>query len=332
MLERIELRNFQRHRRLAVDLGPVTCFVGDNGAGKSSVLRALRWACLNEPPGDWMITHGKTRTRVTLHVDSRVLVREKGTNNLYVLDGEEYKAFGTGVPDEIANLVNVNYLNFQSQLEPVFWFADTPGKVSRELNAVVNLDIIDDTLSRAGSLVRDANARVEACAVEADRAAKARSALEWVPGAVEAFERLSGAYTRSEALVQECDELTFMCTELQSLDQRIANAREGAQSLAQGVQACERLSGEVDELERLTRSLALANGAESKSVQLARVLAALGESDRITEEYHDLAALVADVQDKEEQACRAEKSSTAALKTLEEKSGGVCPLCGKAGG
>jgi AAA15 family ATPase/GTPase len=52
MLNRIVLENFQRHARLDLPLHPVTVLWGPSGAGKSSVIRALRWLCLNDLPGD----------------------------------------------------------------------------------------------------------------------------------------------------------------------------------------------------------------------------------------------------------------------------------------
>ena len=50
-LSRLSLTNFQKHERLALDLDPrLTSIAGDSDRGKSAVLRALAWLCLNSFP------------------------------------------------------------------------------------------------------------------------------------------------------------------------------------------------------------------------------------------------------------------------------------------
>ncbi len=51
-LESLTLKNFQKHKALYLQFDPhVTTIVGDNEVGKTTVLRAIRWVCFNDPSG-----------------------------------------------------------------------------------------------------------------------------------------------------------------------------------------------------------------------------------------------------------------------------------------
>lgn len=161
MLERLTIVNFQKHRRLVIDLDrQITTIIGRTESGKSTIIRALRWLCLNRAPGR-LTRHGADKTRVSLVVDGREIVRAKGISNFYKLDGKAFKAIGNKVPEEIAKLLNLSDYNFQQQLDPHFWFSDSAGAVSKELNRIVNLELIDSSLGKIASEVRGARAKFE---------------------------------------------------------------------------------------------------------------------------------------------------------------------------
>ena len=175
----LELVNFQAHKRLTLDLrSPITSLQGATDVGKSAVLRALRWCCLNDIAGDEFIREGAKETSVTLRVqvDKRVhtIRRTRGRENTYELDGKEYKAFGTSVPADIAALLQLNEINFQAQHDGPFWFNESAPEVSRRLNAVIDLSVIDTVLSNIASEVRLAQERK---AVTEERLQEAKA--EW---------------------------------------------------------------------------------------------------------------------------------------------------------
>jgi hypothetical protein len=166
-LESITLKNFQAHAALTVQFAPgVTTIKGPTDAGKSAVLRALRWVCLNDPVGADFIREGAKRVVVALQLSgapgpwliTRIKSRD-GHTNLYTLGSKEYKAFGQGVPPDIATALALTDINFQGQHDSPFWFADTAGEVSRKLNSVIDLSIIDTTLAAIASEVRRAQER-----------------------------------------------------------------------------------------------------------------------------------------------------------------------------
>lgn len=157
ILEGIKLENFQAHKRRVVKFSPgITTIKGATDKGKSAILRALGWACLNNMSGADFVHEGEKVATVTVKTDEEVIVRTRSKSgvNSYEMNGDQFKAFGTGVPDEIAAHLGLSELNFQSQHDAPFWFSETAGEVSRKLNAVIDLSIIDKSLSNVAGVVK----------------------------------------------------------------------------------------------------------------------------------------------------------------------------------
>jgi DNA repair ATPase RecN len=149
MITKIQIRNFRTHKKLDVQFSKrVTSIVGPSYAGKSTVIRALRWVVMNKPTGTSIIQWGSTKVTTRLWVDESVIKRTRSNNiNSYWLDGKRFVAFGNDVPTPITSKLNLSNLNFQGQHDSPFWFCETAGEVSRQLNTIVNLDTIDKALA-----------------------------------------------------------------------------------------------------------------------------------------------------------------------------------------
>lgn len=164
MIESLYLRNFQCHEKLAVEFSSgVTTFVGETGAGKSAILRALKWVLMNQPTGDDFIGDWRKApyALAKIKLDGRTILRKRGSGeNYYRLDGRILKAFGTKVPSKIADVCNVGPINFQNQIEPPLWFTESAPEVSRRLNDIINLSSIDAALEVAAKRVRDCKGAV----------------------------------------------------------------------------------------------------------------------------------------------------------------------------
>jgi exonuclease SbcC len=160
MLERLLIQGFQAHDKLGIRFDPaITTIVGDSDTGKSSIIRALRWVLLNKPRGDGFLRHGASTMRVKALIDDITIERKRNTsNNEYSMDGKVYKAFGLDTPKPIADLASVTEINFQSQHDGPFWFNLSASEVGRQLNKIVDLEVIDRTSTRITSLSRSLNA------------------------------------------------------------------------------------------------------------------------------------------------------------------------------
>ncbi len=176
MLRKLEIRNFQVHRKLDIEFDPfVTMICGKSDSGKSSIIRALRWIILNRPSGDGFIRHGTDDCSVTLSFDSMILNRKRGKGiNRYMANGKEFVAFGNDIPEEISKACNLSDINFQLQHDSPFWFAQSGGEVSRQLNAIINLDCIDSTLANLNSRIRETTTKISICEQRRDKAKEDR--------------------------------------------------------------------------------------------------------------------------------------------------------------
>lgn len=161
ILRKLILEDFQRHKRKVIKFGKITAITGPTDSGKSSILRALRWVLLNRAPSG-IIRHGAKFARATVFIGKHRISRTRSkSKNTYSLDGKTYKAFKTDIPEPIKKILRLSVLNFQGQYDSPFWFDDSKIQVSNQLNQIVDLGVIDQTLSFAGREVRKARTREE---------------------------------------------------------------------------------------------------------------------------------------------------------------------------
>jgi len=162
MFNKLQIRNFRKNEKLDVILEPITVFRGPSGSGKSSLVGAIKLLAFNSPSGTDFIHWDHSSAIVRLIEGKNSITRKRSkTENYYRVNKQKpLKAFGTGVPDNIDNLLNVSSLNFHRQHAGPFWFRETAGEVSRQLNSIVNLDLIDTTLSNLSKQQRETKIQV----------------------------------------------------------------------------------------------------------------------------------------------------------------------------
>ena len=111
------------------------------------------------------------------HVVTRIRAKKR---NIYELDGQKFEAFGNDVPKPISELIRMSDINFQMQHEPHFWFNLSAGEVSRQLNKIVNLEIIDKTLANLNAAYSKARTTVEITRERMKQAKEKKKSLQWV--------------------------------------------------------------------------------------------------------------------------------------------------------
>lgn len=160
MLQSIEIENFQSHIDSTLELHPnVNLIVGESDNGKSAILRAIYWCAMNQPSGNNFINwnNKKNIASVTLINDHHTIIRSMGKSiNAYFIDDfdDELTGFGRSVPEVINQALRLNELNFQRQKDVFFLFDKSAPEVGRYLNTVIDLDIIDSSLSHSNTRVK----------------------------------------------------------------------------------------------------------------------------------------------------------------------------------
>jgi len=158
----LELHNFQKHEHFVAEFtDKVNVFYGETDAGKSCIIRAIKWVVNNEPKGDVVRKNGTKKTSVILTLNTGVSIerRKSESINAYVVtvNGEErkYDSVGRNIPDEVKQILNMLplevdgnsiLLNIASQFEPSFMLdskAYSPTFRMKVLNKLTGNDILD---------------------------------------------------------------------------------------------------------------------------------------------------------------------------------------------
>jgi len=233
MLESLTLKEFQKHQKLTINFDPsITCITGMNDAGKSAVLRALYWLTFNRPLDSTMVNWEAETATVKLVVDGRTIIRRKGKKNSYSLDGKLFKAFGAGVPPEISQLLNLEVTNFQMQKDPPFWLPLSPGQVSKELNQIVDLGIIDSSLAEVGSKLKKSKTKIEVLEDQLKEARLQRKQLKWTVDARKDMISLKEKEGKIERISSHVNQLQIYIND----GIRYRNIQKNAVELAVGAQ------------------------------------------------------------------------------------------------
>jgi len=183
MLKELRIRDFQKIKKLDLELSPdITTITGASDRGKSAIVRSLKWITKNVPSGDAFINwDGAKKASVQLSFDSHILQRTKGgVKNYYKFDNHTYHSFGTGVPNTIEQALNLADINFQGQHDKMFWFSESAGEVSRQLNKIINLEIIDKTLTNLDSEKRKSNQTINIIKSRVSQARKQLKKLKYI--------------------------------------------------------------------------------------------------------------------------------------------------------
>ncbi len=157
MITQVELKNFQSHQHTVIDLvNGVNVIIGPSDAGKSAVFRAINWVVSNRPLGDAYRSDWGGDTSVTLTTDAGQVITRLRTDkqNAYIVNGVTLAAFGTEPPADVFEALAIDANNVQSQADPPFLLAASPGEVAAALNRAASIDDIDVAMGglRRGAL------------------------------------------------------------------------------------------------------------------------------------------------------------------------------------
>ena len=156
MIKSLELNNFQSHKNSTLEFDPgVNIIIGPSDSGKTAIIRALRWLVWNRPSGDAIRSTWGGETSASIQIDEQTIERIKDKVDEYKLGEIEFKAFGTNVPEEIIQALNLNEINLQQQLDSPFLLSSSPGEVAKHFNKIAHLDQIDSGLTNVQKWIRE---------------------------------------------------------------------------------------------------------------------------------------------------------------------------------
>lgn len=336
MIKRLQIRNFRTHKKLDIKFCKrVNSIIGNNYSGKSTILRAIRYMSQNKPSGDSVIRWGASKTSVRITDERKNKIKRiRGKRiNLYKLNDKEFKAFGNKVPEEIQKTLGLSDINFQGQHDAPFWFSKTAGEVSRELNVIVNLDIIDSTLSSISSEIQTTNTLINITEKRYDNFKAEKRELKYVKGINESLKHI-------ESLKKQKDKNVIALLRIKKLveaSRLYSSTRElaisqlsGAVSLRNKYDRRLKIAKKVKSLSKLIFS---ANNLQSiskyKSVSFKKLDETYSNLKAITALITDAEVLINKARNYKEITChQREKERTLKIR-LKKAMGTRCPLCEK---
>lgn len=178
-VESISLRNFQKHRKLKLDLVPgINVITGESNRGKSSIIRAFMRLCSNTPTGATCIRFGKKQADVEAVIstdDGKRTIKyskSKSGGTSYSVDQQHYKRCGRSVPEEVSRTLRIiPEINIQPQYRQFFLLDARSGQErAKQLARGTNIDIIGYVITEARRQVNGFEGQAKAKEAEATEA------------------------------------------------------------------------------------------------------------------------------------------------------------------
>lgn len=342
LIQKIHIENFQTHKDLTIDFGKeITSITGPSDRGKSAIIRALIWVITNRPNGDSFIRYGADECRVTVTVGEHTIQRIKGKKrNCYILDDIEFKALKTDVPIEVQKIFNVSDNNIQAQFDPIFWFSATGGEVARNLNQIVNLDIIDFVLTELQSKFRQNKSEqdvINDLINEQKRILTDAKNIETISGIIRRIENISEEDRKNKIKEQTLQEyISDVCNLKKILEQATMwrkvydQFEETACKYIANIQNTHGLQKLVANIEQIDRQATVNQIPQNIIVVIDKIYELNNSLKKARNSWKTLKNLVEDVGDIN--VCIDERNKEAQqieLKLHKILDNNVCPLCGR---
>jgi len=258
MIENLTLHNFQAHEKTHIEFSPgINVIIGDNDNGKSSITRALYWLFMNKPSGDEFIKWEKTKCSVTAKVNGKQVKRERQPNkNKYVIDGQQFNAVRSDVPDELQNITKITPTNIQLEDDPQFLLSSSPSEVARKLNEVVGLNKIDDSIQHPNKIIRQMNSSINHIHNDIQQKQQEKEKLKNIEDVDEKNKKLDEFIAKENNLDGEIEEIESLIVDLEEqrkvMEQkpRIERLSNKLSKLKKHQQRTTEIDGETKDIQR----------------------------------------------------------------------------------
>lgn len=174
MIKTIKIKYFQSLGDIVLELhSGLNVLAGATKQGKSAIVRSAEWALRNSLRGLGFRPQVKKDTVSLCEItfDNDEFVRrerneksgDKGVNQFISSNNPPLSALRTEVPEEISRITMMDDLNIQGQEDERFLIGKgtSAGEVSKRLNEIVGLTIIDDIQDRAKEKLKGEKDKLE---------------------------------------------------------------------------------------------------------------------------------------------------------------------------
>jgi DNA repair exonuclease SbcCD ATPase subunit len=344
MLTSLHITNFQSHKESHLEFDPgVNVIIGESDSGKTAILRALRWVLTNRPGGDSFRSSWGGDTSIGIWTENALIIREKiGTNNIYRLNDDTFKAFGTEVPEEIQDALNMNEINVQNQLDLPFLLRDSPGQVAAHFNKIAHLDAIDKSMQLIEKWTRALNQQLkdgESNLIQQQESLTEYSYLPEMEKAIEDAEwvekqqiETSRKLVKLSALINSIDKVESKIEKHQhflSFEKPVENAMNLRQEIIIKSESIRRLELLIRNISKKEKQIQESNLILQLEPDVIQALSQMSELRRKQVDLRNFKKLIDNEQIKWGRIQELKARIANQEKKFHSKLGAVCPLCGQ---
>lgn len=344
MINQLIIENYQSHRKSELNFDPgVNIIIGDSDSGKSAVIRAIKQVFYNKPGGDDYRSWWGGDTEITIKTDDDQVVRRVKTNseNLYYLNDTRFAAFGSDIPEEIKQALNINDTNLQNQLDAPFLLSKTPGEVAIFLNKIAHIDKIHTTTSLINSWIKEINANIK---VDTNSIELKQGSLERLPDLSKLeidIEVIEDAQVRKQGLIQNKAKLSSILNQIQTVSVKIEEVNK-LTVLQESIDEIMILYSEKKEKETYFKSLAFTldsiKSIEKKvknigklielNIPLKNAITLIDDKKDKQDEYNQLSRVISSINTLQASIKRNKSDIDAFQDELIKATPDICPFCG----
>lgn len=295
MINKLKIQNLQSHKDTELEFSSgVNVIVGLTDAGKSAIMNALYWLTWNRPMGDDYISFWGGEMRVEVTMDNVKIIRLKSnTKNEYKVGKLNLKAFGTEVPSEVAQTLNMSTINFKRQADDFFLLRNTAGEVAAHFNIIAHLDQIDIGISNTQRWIHNS-------AVEIKHNEESKKQLE---------EQL-----KEFAYLDKCEAEVEVLEKLQN-------------DIITQTNACRELTTLIEDINELENEVAEQNKVLKLEDPVNTLLKFIEELRKIEEDHNDIYKLKNEIISIEEESKECDDNIKQLEQEFKDKFPDICPLC-----
>lgn len=159
MITQVILKGFQSHENTNFNLGNgLNVITGPSDAGKTAIIRAIRWVAFNEPQGEAFLNErvGETEVKIILDNGSIITKTRKSGKTNYIIqtdESDEGSVFEKAeVPLEVTRMLGIekhsfgdfeSALNFSFQLDAPFLISETGSAGAKVLGKLAGTESVD---------------------------------------------------------------------------------------------------------------------------------------------------------------------------------------------
>jgi exonuclease SbcC len=357
MIPFVHIKNFQSHADTYLEFHDgLNAIVGPSDSGKTAIIRALNWVVNNRPSGDEFRRWSTKETSVFTMADDLDIGRIRtASRNEYVLgsyipdsmpgaedEQEIFKSFGSNVPQQIAEVLNMSELNFQFQMDNYFLLGNSPGEVGRYLNQIIDLDVIDTTLFNISAQLREEKRNLSEEQAKIENLTTSLAKYEWISEAEGILTGLEIEEQKIQSLRGKRDKLESLIGQI-SHEQNQLEQTEKIFKFSDQLAELEKQDNEIEEMLEFRNDLSDIIGeieqAQDQLNEFEDVLKFEKELNQLIEQHDEIQKLKLDcdwlkasiesINQATSELKRHQKEEKEAQTEFDRLMPDVCPLCGQ---